>query len=286
VAARGQFFRIRAADRPGFLGRVNAENSITGDASVAYFVRSTNTKFHAHAGNGFRAPSLYERFGGGTFQNLGFVRFGDPTLRAEKSISVDGGIEQRFARDRVLLSANYFYTRLKRVIALQSSFIVDPLGVGRFGGFVNQPGGLARGLESSLETAPARGTNLRLSYTYTNSDRSLASGGLQPEYVIPKQVFAFMFNQRYRAFAFNFDLTRTGSYLAPVFENDFPFRTAELIFAGYTKADLFGSYERKMSDRTMVVLFAGADNVFDRRYYENGFLAPGIVGRVGINLKF
>ncbi len=286
VAARGQFFRIRAADRPGFLNSVNGERSITGDASVAYFVRSTGTKLHAHAGNGFRAPSLYERFGGGTFQNLGFVRFGDPTLRAEQSISVDGGIEQRFAHDRMLASANYFYTRLRRVIALQSSFVVDPLGLGRFSGFVNQPGGLARGLETSLEASPARGTNLRFSYTYTNSDRSLVSRGLQPEYVIPKNVFGLLFSQRYRAFAFNFDLTRTGSYLAPVFENDFPFRSAELIFPAYTKADVFGSYERRLADRTTIVLFAGAENVFNRRYFENGFLAPGVVGRAGLSLKF
>ena len=54
--------------------------------------------------------------------------------------------------------------------------------------------------------------------------------GLQPEYVIPKHLFAITINQRYHAFLVSFDLNRTGAYIAPVFENNFPFRTAELTF--------------------------------------------------------
>ena len=78
----------------------------------------------------------------------------------------------------------------------------------------------------------------------------------------------------------------SGDYVAPIFENDFPFRTAELTFSGYTKADLFGSYERRLAESATMVLFAGADNIFNQRYYENGFLAPGIVGRGGVTFKF
>ncbi len=93
-------------------------------------------------------------------------------------------------------------------------------------------------------------------------------------------------NQRYRSFLLSFDLNRTGAYLAPVFENDFPFRTAELTFPGYTKADLFGSYERAISERVVMTFFGGAENLFAAKYFENGFRAPGIVGRGGINLRF
>ncbi|HEV2764157.1 MAG TPA: TonB-dependent receptor plug domain-containing protein, partial [Pyrinomonadaceae bacterium] len=38
-------------------------DAYTGDGSVAYLFRSTGTKLRAHVGNGYRAPSLYERFG-------------------------------------------------------------------------------------------------------------------------------------------------------------------------------------------------------------------------------
>lgn len=85
--------------------------------------------------------------------------------------------------------------------------------------------------------------------------------------------------QRYRAILASFSLNRTGEYIAPVFP-------AELTFDGYTKADLFASYERALSDRVVMTLFGGADNFFNQKYFENGFRAPGTVGRGGISLRF
>jgi len=137
-----------------------------------------------------------------------------------------------------------------------------------------------------VQAAPLRGMELRASYTFTNSDRSLANGALAPEYVIPKHLIGFTLTQRLRAFSFNVDVNRTGSYIAPVFENNFPFRMAELRFDGYTKADAFASYERRAGERWTWTLYGGVENLLDRKYYENGFLAPGAVGRGGIKLKF
>lgn len=286
LGVRGQWFRVKAADRPGFLNSINPESAVTGDASIAYFISSTGTKLRGHVGNGFRSPSLFERFGAGTFAQVGFTRFGDPTLRAEQSISVDGGLDQRIAGDRARFGATYFYTHLQRVIAFNSFFLVDPLGVGRFSGYENRPGGFARGVETYIEAAPWRGGDWRASYTFTNSDRLVAGRGLQPEYVIPKHLFGLTLNQRYRSFGVSLDLNHTGSYLAPIFENDFPFRTAELTFPSYTKADVFVSYERRGSERVMLTFFGGADNLFDVTYFENGFRAPGFMARGGIKVRF
>lgn len=286
VGARGQFFSVRAADRPGFLGSIKPEKSLTGDASIAYFIRSAGTKLRAHVGNGFRAPSLFERFGQGTFTSLGFRRFGDPTLRAEQSVSFDVGFDQRVARDRARFGATYFYTHLRRVIAFNSFFVVDPLGIGRFSGFENRPGGISRGIESYVEAAPWRGADWRASYTHTNSDRVDNLRRVQPEYVIPKHLFGVSLNQRYRSLVVSLELNRTGSHIAPVFEANFPFRTAELTFPGYTKADIFASYERSLNDSVVVTFFGGAENLFDVKYFENGFRAPGAVGRGGLKVRF
>ena len=287
VGARAQGYRIRAADRPNALRNVTAESSITGDGAVAYFFRSTNTKLRAHVGNGFRAPSLYERFGE-VFLANGVRRLGDPTLRAEQSIGADGGFDQRLMNDRLRFGATYFYTRLQRVIGY-TAFQVDPLGLGRFAGYTNQAGGRARGLESYLEIAPLSGTNVHVSYTYTNSDRFAPMRGLEREFVIPKHLFGLNVRQRYKALLLNFDLNHTAFYIAPVFENDllnFSFREADLRFAGYTKADLFASYERALSERIVMTLFAGAENIFNERYFENGFRTPGATGRGGVSFRF
>jgi len=173
----------------------------------------------------------------------------------------------------------------KRIIAF-TSFLSDPLGVGRFSGYVNEPGGLARGVETFGEAKPTANTTVRGSYTYTNSDRATSSRGLQPEYVIPKHLVGLSLNQRYRSFLFNLELNHTGSYIAPVFENNLPFRMAELRFSGYTKADGFASYERRLSERVTATFFGGAENLFNRKYFENGFRAPGITARGGVKFKF
>jgi iron complex outermembrane receptor protein len=288
LGLRGQFYRINAADRPGFLSSIEAESSITGDGAIAYFVRSTGTKLRAHVGNGFRAPSLFERFGEGTFDRVGFTRFGNPTLRAEQSIGVDGGFDQRLAGDRLRFGATYFYTRLQRVIDIinfRGPFAPaappDPLGLGRSFGAINLPGGLARGLETSLEAVPWRGMDVRASYTYTNSDRFVPAQGLRQQFVTPKHLFGLSLSERWRSVLLSFDLNRTGSYLAPV-----GFPSVVLTFKGYTKADVFASYERSLNERVMLILFGGAENLFDEEYFENGFRAPGAVGRGGFSFRF
>jgi outer membrane receptor protein involved in Fe transport len=99
-------------------------------------------------------------------------------------------------------------------------------------------------------------------------------------------LFGLSLVQRYRPLLFSFDLNRTGSYIAPVFESAPPFRTAEMTFDGDTKGDLFVSYERRQTERVVIVLFGGVENVFNQRYFENGFLAPRALGRGGVQIKF
>ncbi len=68
-------------------------------------------------GRGYRAPSLYERFGSGFDSFFGYTTYGDPRLAPEHSIAFDAGIDQTFAKGRVRASATYFYTTLQQVIA-------------------------------------------------------------------------------------------------------------------------------------------------------------------------
>jgi outer membrane receptor protein involved in Fe transport len=123
--------------------------------------------------------------------------------------------------------------------------------------------------------------DVRASYTYTNSDRLVPSLGLQQQFVIPKHLFGLSLTERWRAFLFSFDLNRTGEHIAPI-----GFPSVVLTFKGYTKADAFASYERRLNERVVLVLFGGAENFFDEEYFENGFRAPAATARGGFSFRF
>src|SRR6185369_3108840 len=129
----------------------------TGDGSIAYFFRGTNTKVRAHVGRGYRAPSVFERFGTGFSSTFGYSIYGDPRLEPERSIAFDAGLDQMFAHSRARASATYFYTRLEQVIAFGTFGAPDPFE--RFFGYLNAHGGLSRGVELSAAVSPLSGLN-------------------------------------------------------------------------------------------------------------------------------
>ncbi len=256
----------------------------TGDGSVAYFFGSTGTKVRAHVGNGYRAPSLFERFG--TFYSgfsNSFVALGDPTLRPERSIAFDAGLDQTLYGNRLRASATYFYTRLQEVIDFG-----DVSTFGRiFGGFLNRRGGLARGAELSLTAVPWRTLDLAVAYTYTNADqRTPVIGDVIRSFAIPDHQFSLVATQRIgRRLLVNFDLTAASEYLAPVFDPG-TFASRVYRFDGPIKADLGASYTLPLTDARSVRFFGKLDNLFEREYFENGFRTPRRTGVAGAALSF
>src|SRR5262249_51702847 len=178
-------------------------NAYTGGGSAAYLFRTTNTKLRAHVGNGYRSPSLFERFGSSFFGG-DFTPFGDPRLEPERSIAVDGGIDQSLMRGRARVSATYFYTRLQNIIDFGSTPPNDPFNR-PFGGYLNIGGGLARGVELSAQVSPARSTDLFASYTYTNADqRTPNAAGYLTTPATSDHIFTLVATQRIGR---RFDLT-------------------------------------------------------------------------------
>ncbi|HEU0184681.1 MAG TPA: TonB-dependent receptor [Blastocatellia bacterium] len=255
----------------------------TGDGSVAYLFRSTNTKLRAHVGNGYRAPSLFERFGASFFGG-DFSPLGDPRLKPERSIAVDGGIDQTFLRGRARVSATYFYTRLQNIIDFGSTPPDDPFGR-IFGGYLNLGGGLARGVELSAEVSPAISTTLFASYTYTNADQRApnAAGYL----TIPgtsDHLFTLVATQRIgRRIDVTFDLSAVSDYSPSL---PFPSFDTLYVFDGYVKADLVGAYTLPIDDRLSLRFYGKVENVFDRAYTESGFRAPGAYFIGGAAFRF
>ncbi len=260
----------------------------TGDGSIAYLFRSTGTKVRAHVGNGYRAPSLYERFGT-YFSSFGYSAYGDPRLRPDRAVAADAGVDQSFFDSRVRASATYFYTRLQEIVVFDFSGAIDPSTdpFGRFGGYRNTNGGLARGVEVSVDAAPTSTTDLFVGYTYTNADqRKPLVENIIRSFAIPDHQFSVVATQRFgRSLRVTFDLVASSSYLAPVFDPT-TFATRAFRFDGIAKGDVVGAYTLSLSDRQSVRFYGKVENVFDQDYFEAGFRTPGVSGVGGVQYSF
>lgn len=124
--------------------------------SVTYLLREGDgsvlgaTRLHSSFGTGIRAPTGFE---------LAFTN--NPSLKPERSVSFDAGIEQRMFDDRAVLNATFFTNRFEHQIVVLggslahlSSFVSDNLGNAR-----------AQGLEVSFRLRPTRTLSVTGSYT-------------------------------------------------------------------------------------------------------------------------
>ena len=292
---RAQYFSV---DRPRFFPTASApyqgvsftspSAAYTGDGSAAYFIRASNTKFRGHVGRGYRAPSLYERFGAGFDSFFGYTVYGDPRLAPEHSISFDAGIDQSFAKGHMRASATYFYTRLQSVIAFANSLAgTDPFG--RFFGYYNSQGGLSRGVETNLVVSPIAGLNLSASYTFVNAvERSPAVPGSDNlrTFVIPRHQFSAAATWRGgKRTMLTFDTLDAGNYLAPVF-SETTFQSRVYRFDGLRRINAGASYRLPLGEFRALRFFVRAENLLDQNYFENGFRTPGRTANGGIQYEF
>lgn len=296
-AFRTQLFRLQqpvftpATSSPySGLTFLSPPTAYTGDGSVAYMFRSSGTKLRAHIGNGYRAPSLFERFGTFFDSFFGFSVFGDPRLKPDRSIAFDAGIDQMLFKNRLRASATYFYTELTKVIIFDFSGLINPATdpFGRFGGFVNTNGGIARGAELSMTATPTRTLNFSTAYTFTKAlQRTPQVAGTLRSLVIPTHQFSLVATQRIgRRFLINFDLSASSEYLGAVFDT-VTFASRAYRFRGLVKADLGASYTLPLGNESRSLRFFGyVDNLFHREYFESGFRTPGRTGRAGATFVF
>lgn len=263
----------------------------TFDGAASYFIERSGTKLRAHVGNGYRVPSLFEKFGTffSSFGTPSFVALGDPDLKPEKTIAFDGGLEQYLAGERVKLSAVYFYTKLIDTIGFGN--VVPDIGQTErpFGGYENQKGGIARGGEFSTAIKPARSTDIFASYTFTNSDQRspqvFGSGAIET-LGIPKHQFTLVATQRIKRFWVNVDVLAASGYLAPIFSNS-TFSTYLYRFDGNRRVDLTAGHTFSIDkDRFSLRIFGTIENVLDQEYFENGFRTVPRNGRVGVSFGF
>jgi outer membrane cobalamin receptor len=129
--------------------------------SVAYLLHESEAgswlgamRLHGSFGTGIRAPNGFE---------LAFTN--NPHLLPEKSLSFDGGFEQRFLESRAVVDLTYFYNRFEDQIVVLggsltnlSTFVSGNLGNAR-----------ADGLELAFRMQPTRSLHLSAEYTLVDT---------------------------------------------------------------------------------------------------------------------
>jgi iron complex outermembrane receptor protein len=294
AAVRAQFFQLSS---PGFLPAADAPYHLasfpspaaayTGDASAAYFFRKSGTKLRAHVGRGYRAPSLFERFGAGFDPVFGYSVYGDPRLKPEHSIGLDAGVDQSLFRGRLQMSASYFYTWLQSVINFDTSGAIDSATdpFGRFIGYVNTRGGISRGVELSAAAAVTRTLQVTTAYTYANAlERTPIVGDVIQSWVIPRHQFSILVTEQPTSrLSITVDTLASSSYLAPIYGDTV---TQTYRFGGVRKVNSGASYRIPLKEYQAVRFFVRAENLFDQAYFDNGFRTPGRTAMGGMQFEF
>ena len=159
----------------------------------------------------------------------------------------------------------------------------DPFG--RFIGYINSQGGLARGAESSARFAATKTLDLSAAYTYTNAiEKTPIVGDVLRSFLAPRHQVSLIATQRIGQRIFvSFDMTTASNYVGQVFGNDV---TAALLFPGIKKLDLGASYRLPLSEFRAIRFYAKADNLLNQTYYESGYRTPGIGGIVDTACEF
>ena len=95
-------------------------------------------------------------------------------------------------------------------------------------------------------------------------------------------MFSLTATQRFgRRFDVTFDLFAAGDYPLTFFGAD-----RRLMFDGPVKADLVATYAIPVGEGKELRVFGKTENLFDQRYFENGFETPGAWAVGGLKFSF
>ncbi len=246
-------------------GRVDV-NDIYGTVSTwragaTYLFRDTDTRFKGSYGTAFKAPSLFELYGGG------FFCAGNPNLQPEYNRGYEFGVEQGLYNKKVSVGITYFYNSFSNLVQCPPPFTA----------LQNVANAQSEGVEAFLKMAPFNWLDLNLDYTYMNARTATNT----PLVRRPQDSFSL------RAEVRPWDGVRLGMGLSQVSNRyDFsiaPFSPAIIQPSNYTLLRLTAAYDV----RPNVELFARVENVLNQSYEEpEGFQVPYIQAFFGIKGKF
>jgi vitamin B12 transporter len=234
------------------------------------------TRVHVSGGAGIKEPTLLQSFSPSPFFR------GNPDLEPERSRSVEAGVDQRFAGDRVRVQATWFDNRFRNLISTRTTnpqtFEAQYFNIGLT---------RARGLELSGEAAPLAFLRVRAGYTLLDS-KILES--TSPSSAVLRAGQPLFRRPRHSGFVdASWSQGRVSANLSGVFTGQFvdsdfsSFTPPLLVNPGYTTWDARIAYK---ATRLLTALVS-IDNVADADYMEPlGYQALGRAVRAGLRVGF
>jgi vitamin B12 transporter len=130
-------------------------------ATAAYTISETGTKFHASAGTGAKAPTLFQLYDPSN---------GTPGLKPEQSFGYDAGIDQSLFNGRVIASVTGFSNDFSNLINFVSSTPTAPCTGIQSGCYVNVARAETSGLEvgTTIDILPGL-VKFNAAYTYLHA---------------------------------------------------------------------------------------------------------------------
>lgn len=231
-------------------------------ATAAYLIAETGTKFHASAGTGAKAPTLFQLYDQSN---------GTPTLSPERSFGYDAGIDQSLFNGRIIVSLTGFANDFNNLINFVSSTSANPCTGIQTGCYVNVARAETSGLEvgSAIDILPGI-LKFNTAYTYLHAI-DLGTG--------------LILARRPRNLArFAITFTPTDRWMIEpritTVSKRFSGSNQTSRVDGYTRVDLYTEYKL---DKTWKV-FARGENIFNAYYQEVfNFGTTGPAAYAGLN---
>jgi len=252
-------------------------NAVVPRASAVFTLRQSSawfgdTRLHAAGGLGIKEPTILQSF------SLSPYYRGNPDLEPERSRSLEAGVEQRLAADRVKLDATWFDNRYRDIIGLQST-----------GGFESQYFNIgltrARGAELGGDIAPHPTVRVRAAYTFLDSEILESTSSFSPVYAVGQWAFRRPRHSGYVQGSWSFrrlTADAIGTFIGRYVDSDFAsFEPPLLENAGRTTWDARVSY--RVTSRVTGLL--SIDNLTGRDYQEPlGYQALQRAVRAGVRV--
>jgi vitamin B12 transporter len=235
------------------------------------------TQLRVSYGEGVKEPRLDQSFG------VDPCFPGNAALRPERSRTLNAGVEQTLASERVRVSAGYFYDRFYDMISFGSMPPPPGCVLGFAGNYFNTDLARARGVNMTVEARPMRWLTISGNYTFDDSRVLKSPNAFDPATIEGNRLLRrpvhsgnLILNAGFRHMNWNF----AGYFTGKRTDSDF-LGLGFTSNAGYARFDLGASFDVRHG----VQLFGRIENVFEKQYQEAlGYPAYRRAYRLGTKL--